>query len=500
MKKNNSIRSILGILLLFVFFNTGYTQSSDSLTLKGYGKIIVTLGNFDNTQGQVLIALFDSSQSQSEIKSENFIHAFRQKTISLIGNRMNIVFDSIPYGIYAIEAVHDENKNGRYEYAKEDYAFSNHARVNYGAVRFKQAAFGLQQEELFINMQLENEHHSRVSDHYSNSTAFAPVFGYAPETSVLLGANIIRLFKFKGEDSITRTSFADVFAAGTFNKQIIVEQNYTVFSNREKYMFIGFTGFQYFPQYYYGIGKELPASNKELVKYNQFRFDHLALRKLYKQIFVGAGYRYMNISHVSSADSGLLSTSKVAGYNGSVSSGIQFAIASDNRNSIYNSSKGHLVRIKALLNEKWLGSSFYFQAYETDLRKFIQLSKKRRDVLAFQAYGYFSSGNVPWIEMGALGSDVIMRGYYSGRYRDNNYAAVQTEYRLPFNKQFGMVIFAGTGCVENNIKNFTFTDLKPNYGTGARMTLDRKERLNLRLDVGFGQKTSNVYFSVAEAF
>jgi hypothetical protein len=32
------------------------------------------------------------------------------------------------------------------------------------------------------------------------------------------------------------------------------------------------------------------------------------------------------------------------------------------------------------------------------------------------------------------------------------------------------------------------------------MTIDRRERLNLRLDFGFGQHTSNVYFTLAEAF
>ena len=120
--------------------------------------------------------------------------------------------------------------------------------------------------------------------------------------------------------------------------------------------------------------------------------------------------------------------------------------------------------------------------------------------MALQAYGYFTEGNVPWSEMGALGSDVIMRGYYSGRYRDKNYIAAQAEYRVPLNKVSGFVFFAGFGEVAHTLNAFTVQGLKPDAGLGYRFTVDRRERLNIRLDYGIGRNTTNFYFTIAEAF
>jgi uncharacterized protein (DUF2141 family) len=486
---------VFGFIFCLLFIHSSYGQ--DSIT-KGSGKIIITVGDFMTVKGNLIVGLFDSTATS--IRSDYIPTAFRKQIIPVTSRRLTIIFDSIPPGKYAIEAVHDENGNGKYEYQKEDYAFSNNARVNYNAVSFKRASFSFNGKERLMSLFLENENNGRNYSHYSNNTAFAPVFSYSPETSLLLGANVVRLFKFKGADSLTRTSYVDVFGAFTFNKQVITEQNYTLFSNREKYMFLGFTGFQRFPQYYYGIGNELPSSNKELVSYNQFRFEHLVLRNIYKKIFLGIGYRYVNIFDLTNKPNGIMATSQIDGYRGSVVSGIQTAVASDNRDNIYNTTKGHLVRVKATFNGTAVGSGYNFHTYEIDGRKFLKLFKNRYDVLAFQAYGYFSSGNVPWNEMGALGSDMIMRGYYSGRYRNKNYLAMQAEYRLSFNKMYGMVVFAGTGEVAGEIKSFTLPGLKPNAGFGFRMNIDRKERLNLRLDVGFGKNISNLYFTVAEAF
>lgn len=65
---------------------------------------------------------------------------------------------------------------------------------------------------------------------------------------------------------------------------------------------------------------------------------------------------------------------------------------------------------------------------------------------------------------------------------------------------FGAVVFAGLGEVTENIKNFSTHYIKSNLGAGARMALNRRERLNLQLDLGYGRHTSNVYFTLAEAF
>jgi hypothetical protein len=42
--------------------------------------------------------------------------------------------------------------------------------------------------------------------------------------------------------------------------------------------------------------------------------------------------------------------------------------------------------------------------------------------------------------------------------------------------------------------------VKPTYGFGIRFRFDEAQKLDLRVDVGFGRGTSGVYFSVNQAF
>jgi len=484
----NFVRKYIGITLFFVI------ALSSSAQEKGNGVITVAVGDFLSTRGNLLVTVYDSASFKKSPDSK----PVRVKVFPVVAKRMTVVIDSIPPGRYVISALHDENGNLNFEYIREDYAYSRAALVRFGPPAFKEASFDFDGKPLRLNLRLENEFAGNVLG-YKNRTVISPVIGYTPETSVLFGANIVKLFRYPKSDSATRTSFADMLAIATFKKQIIIEQNYTIFSNRERFMFIGYTSFQRFPQYYFGIGNNVPSGNKELVSYNQIFFDHLALRKIYKKFFAGIGYRYINIFNVEANDTGVLDKS-VVGNAGSVSSGVQFAIASDSRTNIYNSGSGHMIRIRTVLNRKGLGSDYNFDIVEADLRGYLQIRNVHRDVVAFQGYGYFSSGDVPWNQMGTLGNDMIMRGYYSGRYRDKNFAAVQAEYRHSFNKVYGVVVFAGTGEVAKSTNEFSLSQLKPNVGGGLRVTLDRKERLNLRLDMGFGQNTSNIYVSVAEAF
>jgi outer membrane translocation and assembly module TamA len=110
-------------------------------------------------------------------------------------------------------------------------------------------------------------------------------------------------------------------------------------------------------------------------------------------------------------------------------------------------------------------------------------------------------GDVPYFKLPRLGGDKMMRGYYFGRYRDNVYYMGQVEYRKQIADRFYLVAFFGLGRVSDKFKNVTLKNLHPTYGLGLRFVLDVMEKLNIRLDIGFGDNgTSGVYFNAEEAF
>ena len=62
------------------------------------------------------------------------------------------------------------------------------------------------------------------------------------------------------------------------------------------------------------------------------------------------------------------------------------------------------------------------------------------------------------------------------------------------------VIFMGVGQVSDKLRNFQFKRLKYSWGGGLRFKFNKAEKVNIRMDIGFGKDTSGVYFGLEEAF
>ncbi len=93
-----------------------------------------------------------------------------------------------------------------------------------------------------------------------------------------------------------------------------------------------------------------------------------------------------------------------------------------------------------------------------------------------------------------------MRGYFEGRFRDKDLLAVQLEYRFPIFWRIGGAVFAGAGTVAPDVARFSVGQVKPGLGLGLRFMYDLVERMNVRVDVGFGKNSSGIYMTANEAF
>lgn len=120
-------------------------------------------------------------------------------------------------------------------------------------------------------------------------------------------------------------------------------------------------------------------------------------------------------------------------------------------------------------------------------------------MLAFDLYGQLNGDDVPWTLREELGAGTSrMRGYYAGRYIDNNQLSAQMELRQHIYGRVGCVAWAGGGTVFPKLSQLRMKDVLPNYGLGLRVEF--KHNVNIRIDYGFGKDTGGFVFQFAEAF
>jgi hypothetical protein len=363
---------------------------------------------------------------------------------------------------------------------------------------------------LFIAFSLTNELNAQDKDSTVIATSTRPIvqksrkFLILPavvksiETSFGFGTAGSFFFKMKKNDTLLRTSNVEALGLYTLRKQVVAVLGFNIYFPKEKYILRWRNTFSHFPDKFWGLGNYTQNSARESYVYSQVFMNPQLLRRVYKKFFVGLTYEFQNVFKLDYPANGLFDTENITGRHGGKVSGAGIIIAWDTRNNSFNSTKGFFAQIMALDFSKTIGSQFNYRNFVIDIRKYIKVRKN--DVLAFQSFSYLNSGNVAYRNMATLGGSDIMRGYYAGRYRDKNSTAFQMEYRMNVYKRFGIVGFGGFGEVSDDLKDFTISGFKYTWGGGLRFAINRKERVNLRLDYGFGRKSNGLYFMVTEAF
>ncbi|ELR69677.1 outer membrane protein, OMP85 family [Fulvivirga imtechensis AK7] len=324
-----------------------------------------------------------------------------------------------------------------------------------------------------------------------------PALFYTPETRLGFGGLVSGVFNL-GEPGSTRNSNVEVLVAYTLNKQTIIRTKNNLFTRNEKYFLSGELSYYNFPILYYGIGNDTKKEFEEELSYQIFIFQQRVLKQVKKSFFAGPQYRYIHLYNLDYEPEYLIADETLLQNGTGINSGLGFACIYDTRDNILNATHGIFAQFSTFFHGKVLGSDFVFNRYTVDVRKFWQFSD--RDVIAVQYFGEFNTGGVPFREMAQLGGEMIMRGYYNGRYRDQQQMAFQGEYRKQFLPWFGIVAFGAIGDVVDQFTAFDLGDFKYTVGGGLRVMVNKSDRLNIRIDYGIGSETSGFYFAIAEAF
>lgn len=328
----------------------------------------------------------------------------------------------------------------------------------------------------------------------------APVVAYAPETSWQFGVGGKVLFRPRGVGDWERTSFVAFAARFTLNQQFLASPDYTVFTKGEKYIHRGEIAYNMFPRLYYGIGNNTPANNEEVFSYSTASIEHLIYRNIFSKLYAGVGFRAATNFNIELEKDGLLFAEQPVGINANKAIGLDAGMLFDNRDNVLSTRQGILAEYRQRFYRTWLGSDYNYAVGELDFRYYHNVFDNPRSIFAWQVYGFSTYGETPFTELAPLGGDMIMRGYYEGRYRDNHMLATQVEYRFPIWRELGGVAFAGVGDVANRFQDFSLPDIKYSVGAGLRYLLLPEENLNIRLDFAVGKDTQNFYINISEAF
>ena len=324
-----------------------------------------------------------------------------------------------------------------------------------------------------------------------------PFAFYTPETRLALGAMVITSFKLSGQPD-NRPSTVTALAFYTLNNQYEFSLSPEIYFNNDMYLVAADLDYAKVIDKYYGIGndtEEIEEPNYEARNsfiYLKFQTDILHNLKL------GAVYELRYSKIVDVMQNPLLVSGDVFGSEGGLTSGIGIVLSYDNRNNIFYPTNGDYYEIAIALFSRILGSDYSYNKTFINLRKYLGIAENQ--VVALQMYYTFVGGGVPFYDIPRLGGDEIMRGFFSGRYRDKHYFATQAEYRIRVWWRFGLVGFAGVGDVANDITKFEISKIKYSIGGGIRFRIDEKELWDLRIDIGFGNDTDGLYLNYNQAF
>lgn len=111
----------------------------------------------------------------------------------------------------------------------------------------------------------------------------------------------------------------------------------------------------------------------------------------------------------------------------------------------------------------------------------------RGGILAFDLYAENGSRDLPWPMRQMAGGENRLRGYYLGRYTDNNLFSFQVELRQKLFWRIGLVLFGGFGSVYPSLSEWRGDMLLPTYGIGLRFEF--KKGFNVRVDYALGRES-----------
>jgi hypothetical protein len=333
----------------------------------------------------------------------------------------------------------------------------------------------------------------------------APVLYYTPDTRLGFGASLLGYFSLRSytDTTYTRLSLARLVVDYTLNKQTDQWLYWDIFTREERLLLRGELRHRIYTDRFYGIGNTTPEEDREIYHYDMLGAQIAVLKNVGFRSFLGPDLQFteyydVRLDSIDRFRDSQLRSQQIPGYKTGRNVGLGAVFLIDHRNSTAYPSKGFYLEISGYHFGKAFGSDFRYNNFNLEFNRYYGLGNDR--VLATNTIIKLNRGDVPVQRLATAGGDRILRGYARNRFHDDNFVGSQVEYRFPLFWRLGMATFVGVGDVFNNPSDINFSTVKYSVGTGLRYAIRPEQKLNSRLDVGYGREGFNIYLMIGEAF
>lgn len=320
-----------------------------------------------------------------------------------------------------------------------------------------------------------------------------PYVSYTPSTKIALGGAV---GYYRTAPPGRSPSQVELSLKVTQQRQISAEIEPELYLNEGQLHIKGELRVSKYPGSFHGIGGDTPESAKESYTSRYGVLDFILQHRIRPNLHVGPRVFVRVGDIMDSEEDGLIGNDRVAGANGGTTAGLGGTILRDTRDNHYFPTTGtYAEAVLTWYSSAW-GSDYTYGSLATDLRGYRSIGP---GVLAGQIYTSSVVGQAPFLLLPQVGGADRMRGYRSGRFRDNVLWSTQTEYRFPLFWRFKGTAFMSAGEVAPQIGMGLFEEVGIAAGLGGRLRLT-DSGLHGRLDVAYSQTGLEVYLSIGEAF
>lgn len=330
-----------------------------------------------------------------------------------------------------------------------------------------------------------------------NTSIISPIVFYSPEAGWGGGGGLVYVRVAEGGKELQRPSTYQVSLVGTQTTQVTLQALGDIWTSNNKNRFNYELVWQRSPSKFFGMG---PATGNASEKYTPInaRLILTGQRRVARHLFVG-GRLFLERSTLQEVAPGPLVSDTVPGQLGWWLASVSGVVTWDSRDRYYVPLRGTYVNLQLTRGARALGSEFEYWRFVTDVRWYQAVAGEH--VIAMQFYmDDVWDGTTAFERAPRLGGQNTLRGFFNGRFRASHALAVQGEYRTPEWWKLSAVAFVGTGGVANPGNFPAARDFRTAYGVGLRWAITHPDRLNLRIDRGWGPGSSGTYFTVGEAF